>query len=704
MQVFPTRNQFTANPARAHLLNMLEAREHALELSGGIIYNAFPLYRDEEGGVVIADCILISPSHGVVAFGVSEARETLSKDELQRCTDIVEQVPPYIQSRLIKNRRLRGGPTILLLNISPIVFAPFLPQTERPNGMVVVASETEVSSFLNELKQDKPLSEDVFSELVSTIEGAKGLIRPKKRELNTQVDSSKGKHAEQIEAAITVFDHQQKHGFMGMVTGPSRIRGLAGSGKTVVLAMKAALTHLQHPEAKIAYTFCTKSLYQHVKRLITRFYRQFDDKDPDWDNHLYVLHGWGSHDTPGLYSVACERNDITPMTFQEAGALTLGDRFDYACTELLKKKPKPLFDFVFVDEGQDFPLSFIQLCFSLSIKGKFVLAYDDLQTIFQPTTPSTSQIFGIDATTGQPLVTFEDDIVLNRCYRNPREILVTAHAVGFGIYGKRIVQMLESSDHWEDIGYKVRMGDFTEDSDIKVERPLENSLTVISDHRTFDDIVSCSVHEGIDIEAEFVAKSIRADIADGLRPDDVLVVSVDDRNAKRYLTAIERALLVVGIASNNLHSDTFGIRDFSKEGRVTLATVHKAKGNEAFMVYVVGVDAVMYQADVRKRNMLFTAMTRAKGWVRVSGIGENASIFKEELNKAKLHFPNLEFKYPGPAQLKIMHRDLAAAADKRLRARRMIEQLQQEFTEQEIEEMMLSGRPSTKSQHKPRRK
>jgi hypothetical protein len=88
---------------------------------------------------------------------------------------------------------------------------------------------------------------------------------------------------------------------------------------------------------------------------------------------------------------------------------------------------------------------------------------------------------------------------------------------------------------------------------------------------------------------------------------------VDDRGARNYLSGVEMALHKLGIGANNLHSDSFGIRDFSKEGRVTLSTVHKAKGNEAFMVYVVGADAVMFRPDVRKRNMLFTAMTRAKG-------------------------------------------------------------------------------------------
>jgi superfamily I DNA and RNA helicase len=121
---------------------------------------------------------------------------------------------------------------------------------------------------------------------------------------------------------------------------------------------------------------------------------------------------------------------------------------------------------------------------------------------------------------------------------------------------------------------------------------------------------------------------------------------------------------------------------------VTLSTVHKAKGNEAFMVYVMGVDAAMFRPDVRKRNMLFTAMTRAKGWVRLSGIGDGAVRCIAELKKAKQHFPSLVFTYPGPEELKVMQRDLAEAADRKLKARRLIEQLREDYTEEEIEELL----------------
>ena len=55
------------------------------------------------------------------------------------------------------------------------------------------------------------------------------------------------------------------------VEGVQRIRGLAGSGKTVVLALKAAYLHAQHPEWKIAVTFNTRSLKGQLRQLINTF-------------------------------------------------------------------------------------------------------------------------------------------------------------------------------------------------------------------------------------------------------------------------------------------------------------------------------------------------------------------------------------------------------------------------------------------------
>src|SRR5437762_3127467 len=101
MQIFPSRNQFK-NSASEALLKTLETHEELLDLEDALLYNSFPLYKDDEGNVIMADCLLLSPHYGVVTFAVVDLRG-LSSGEEQRCREVTEQVPPYVQSRLIKN-------------------------------------------------------------------------------------------------------------------------------------------------------------------------------------------------------------------------------------------------------------------------------------------------------------------------------------------------------------------------------------------------------------------------------------------------------------------------------------------------------------------------------------------------------------------------------------------------------------------------
>lgn len=700
MQVYPSREQFAKDSGADSLLKTLDSKGLRELLGDGSLYKHFPIYRDDEGGLLASDTIFISPKFGVVAFSITIEKDDLSPSEFERCSEIVEQFPAYIYSRLIRNRALRRNSLQLKFEITPVVFAPLLghQKAKYANKLPLVTSEHEMLTFFEKLSFRAPIDEDVYEELISTFEGSKGLIKPNKRDLEDDDSTSKKAIAAKVEAAISLFDHQQKRGMLGRITGPQRIRGLAGSGKTVVLAMKAALTLLENPNAKIAYTFYTKSLYQHVKRLITRFYRQFNDQDPDWDRSMYVIHGWGGSYNEGLYSIACRTHGASFIDFREASSKTGGDRFDYACKSLLGQvNIKPQFDYIFVDEGQDFPSSFMQLCHKLAHDGKFVVGYDDLQTIFQAKTPDSGQFFGKNDK-GEPNAKFEEDVVLHKCYRNPREVLVAAHAVGFGIYGKKIVQMLESREHWQDVGYEVVEGDFVAGSRTKIERPAENSLTVMSENATFGELVKVSNFETMEVELATVVKSIVQDLTDGLKPEDVLVVCLDDRHAKSYLQGIERLLAEGNVSCNNLHSDSFGIRDFSKEGRVTLSTVHKAKGNEAFMVYAIGCDATMCYPNVRNRNMIFTAMTRAKGWLRMSGIGESMVDLTKEVNMVEADFPCLEFTYPDVAEIQLMKRDLADAADKKMRKNRLMDQLQSEYTDDEINEILMLSRKN------PRRK
>lgn len=680
-----TEKLLRTDPAAWNLVAFLQENEAELELAESQVYFDFPILKDLDEVVVMSRLLIVSRQHGVIAIATSNATSIDdATNELPEIDEEVDHVFSLLYSRLVRNKNLRKTKTDLAFPANAVLFAPLIP-TDLPNIELeskVLFTNRQVTDFFQEIRV-APMDQLVYTELIATIEGAKGLIRPKARTIQNKDTSSKGYLANQLESEIASFDQRQKQGYMSVLDGLQRIRGLAGSGKTVVLAMKAALTHLRYPESRILYTFYTRSLYQHIQRLITRFYRQFEDRDPDW-TLLKVMPAWGGYRNEGVYFNACMANLVSPLTYTEA-ARSGKDPFDFACSQLLAKTEiSPAYDYVFIDEGQDFPASFIQLCIRLVEQERLVFAYDDLQTIFQAATPTLNEIVGSDIN-GQPLVELSEDTILYKCYRNPREIIVCAHALGFGIYGSRIVQMLENKEQWEDIGYEVVEGDFVEGSLTIIERPISNSLTTISAHQNPEEIVQALVCASYEEEIQQVSSQIKNDIDEGLRPDDILVIVVDDRNVNTYLDNLTEELAAWEIYCNNIHADRYGIRDFHKEGLVTLSTVHKAKGNEAFMVYVMGVDALFTSyASVRERNRLFTAMTRAKGWVKVSGVGDPAATCKREIDEALKYFPNLVFNYPSQEQLKILKRDLAEKAIRKQQVERQLDHIMDELSPEEI--------------------
>lgn len=666
------------------LLNYIIENEKDLKLSLAEVFLNFPVYKDQDDKALFASLLICSEKHGFLVFGIFEGSKISDRDDDFLSIDQdLENVYSAIFSKLVRNKALRKTKTELLIPINSCIFCPNVTTLDESVAEAKLCNSLQgIKKFLEECVH-KGLTETILHEAIGTIDGSKGIIKAKPRNTENLPVTSRGVLACQIESEINQFDKEQKLGGMSVLDGLERIRGLAGSGKTVVLAMKAALTHLRDPEAIIAFTFFTKSLYQQIKRLITRFYRQFDDKDPDWDR-IKILHGWGGFSGEGIYFNICRANGIQPLSLPQAKAGG-GNPFEYACCKVLEEKiHNKLFDYVFIDEGQDFPSSFVQLCLKSTRGPKVVLAYDEFQTIFQPSAPDLKAI--LDVQPGEYAdVEVSQDIVLKKCYRNPREIIVVAHAIGLGVYAN-FVQILENAQQWEDLGYKVVSGDFSQGSFTKIERPSENSLLSISKGQSPEEIVKAYVCNNIDEEIEQTILHVKEDLKSGLRPDDILVTVVDDRNAKAYLSVLSRELLKVGVHSNNIHNETYGIRDFSLPDHVTLSTVHKAKGNEAYSVYVLGIDALnRTYPGPRERNILFTAMTRAKGWVCISGIGEPACQFQKEVDLAVKNFPFLQFDYPDAEKIRIIKRDIEEFARRKSDAERKLAEIMEEFTLDEIQ-------------------
>ena len=561
-----------------------------------------------------------------------------------------------------------------------------------------------MTRFLGE-PSEQSLGAAEYAEVRSILEGAKALVRTSRRMVDNPEAEQIAASLSALEDEIANFDQRQRHVALSALGGPERIRGLAGSGKTVILAMKAALAHLDNPKATILVTYYTRSLRDTLTRLVTRFHRHFGEGEPNWSK-IHIYHGWGRKDLPGVHREASLRAGITPMTFGMAsdGAARGQNPFDFACRTLLGTgRVTEFYDLVLIDEGQDFPSSFYELCFYLT-KGdrdhkQIVWAYDELQNIFDVNVRTPTELFGTDAdgaaridlARSLPPHAETNDFVLPKCYRNQRDILVLAHATGFGIYGQP-VQMLQDRAHWEDVGYDVERGNMRPGEQIIIRRPDRNSPTHLHSPNGIP-LVEVKSFIGVAEEVTYCADEFSKFLSGGLLPEDLMAIAIDDRAAKAYLSALAELLASRGIEFNNMIADRYSEPAFLIEGKCTLSTVYRAKGNEAAVVVVLGCDAVSLRSR-SGRNRLFTAFTRTKGWLRITGMEPAFTPLRREIEQALQLAPVMDFKMPDPAAIELIQRDLSEKDARIQRAREEVERLRDllGLTEEDLNQILLERR------------
>jgi len=463
---------------------------------------------------------------------------------------------------------------------------------------------------------------------------------------------------------------------------------LAGSGKTIVLALKAAYLHAQHPEWKIAVTFNTRSLKGQFRQLINTFYIEQTNEEPDWDN-INIIHAWGAPgggEKDGLYYTFCSTNNVEYYDFLNAKSeYGTNDPFGEVCQKALNEVSfvHQLFDVILIDEAQDFSPAFLRLCYEmLHAPKRLVYAYDELQNLRTQSLPSPEEIFGSNSD-GTPKVKFEvsyagqpqQDIILEKCYRNSRPALVTAHALGFGIYRESknpeksgLVQMFEQNSLWRDIGYEVKEGILEDGKHVVLERTPNSSPLFLETHSEIDDLIVFKSFESKQEQDAWVAEEIKVNLTvDELRPDDIIIINPDPLTTKKNVAPIRTILFQEGIQSHTAGVDTAPDVFFSvNNDSIAFTGIYRAKGNEAAMVYIINAESCYESAFTlaKIRNQLFTAITRSKAWVRILGVGPKMEGLIEEYNKTKAKNYTLDFTYPTKTQrnsMNIVNRDMSEA-------------------------------------------
>lgn len=673
-------------------------RENLKDRNEYTLYYEYPIYMDIDERILSPKFLIISPDGGV--FIVNCSSET-SFEKIEEMDEETSQIENYLFSRFVKSnsKLLKESKRSLSFELKSVLFLPLVPaqraqQYDLENE--VCSSNEQLLSLL--MKSDKKITTEMQKEICAILEGAKVILKPKKREIGENDVLTKGAILKEMEEQMAYLDLEQKNAALAQIAGPQRIRGLAGSGKTIILCMKAALIHLREPNKKILYTFTTKSLYDYIETMIVRFYRLFGDGNlPDFDK-IQIKHSWGGGTISGVYYTACKNNNIIPLTFEQAKQLHYVDPFDAVCSDLLHKTKGIMnkdYDYVLIDEAQDFRPSFYQLCRAIVKEDCLVWCYDDLQNIFDVKIQDTIATFkndygaeGIDlGKLNEEFPELNNDVVLEKTYRNPLEILVLAHAIGFGIYNDALIQTLENNQHWHDFGYEVVQGNSRIGDKMEIVRPKVNSPLIISDKQKPEEIIKINSYDGMIEEIDAVAEDIYNSIhTEKLHPDDIIVITLDDKNSKIQLKLLSDRLRARGIESFNLTDRSYS-KGFIEEGCVTLSTVYRAKGNEAAQVYVMGTQIFEDNSNRRSmRNRIFTAFTRAKGWLKISGVNIKDGKLWKEVEKVfengfKLKFLQTEPRY-------VIERDKKNAKNKK-KVKQIIDKMKELDLSPEEVKMML---------------
>jgi superfamily I DNA and RNA helicase len=644
----------------------------------GTLYIGYPIIGTPEGSFPI-DALLVSPTKGVVLINLVEGKVLPDYGRIQDEAYNKLQAKLLQHQALIRRRELQVPPQTL-------TFAPAIAQLPDDDEYLICNS----ASLIESIKGLAPIDQHFYPALVSVVQAVSTLRRGRKKR-DLQRANSRGSRIKSIEDSIANLDSQQSAAVVETYDGVQRIRGLAGCGKTIVLALKVAYLHARHPDWVIAVTFATRSLKKQFESLITTFVMEQANEEPNWDN-VRILNAWGApggKDRTGIYFELCRDHGIEYYDFGAAKREFGTNRAFEGICDLALQSGKPItpkYDVILVDEAQDFAPNFLLLCYEyLKPPKRLVYAYDELQNLGNSSLPPVEDLFGKNID-GSPRVVIhppesghpKQDIILDTCYRNSRPVLSTAHALGFGVYRhKGLVQMFENKALWFDIGYGSDNETIEDGEWVELNRTTKSSPKFLEQHSPIDDLIQFHVFESSEAQTAWLVAEIQKNLAEEeLIPDDIVVINPDPIKTKDAVGVARRELLRLGINSNLAGVTT--IADvFTEPGTVTFTGIFRAKGNEAAMVYVMNADdcfdAFLPSEVARVRNRLFTAITRSKGWVRVLGVGKEMAGLKNEFEKAKANDFALQFRYPTADErktMKMVNRDMSKAEVERSARRR----------------------------------
>jgi superfamily I DNA and RNA helicase len=466
--------------------------------------------------------------------------------------------------------------------------------------------------------------------------------------------------------------------------GPQRIRGVAGSGKTMLLCQRAAYMHMLHPEWDIALVFFTQSLYHEIEEKVRESISRLGGT---WNpRKLRILHTWGGVKRDGLFSVIRDFHHAEKIDFKTIPYGPPPEKLAYLARNLLSETSIfPMFDAILIDEGQDVIIEKTQLLYEkkqpvlwLAYQAlrpvnpespelrRLVWAYDEYQCTSTQKIPTSLELFGNDPAfqsffSGKDRSGAQKSIIMKKCCRTPSNILVAAHVMGMGLLFKDgMLAGPTTKEEWEALGYEVD-GAFKPRQEIVLTRPDKNSRNILSRAYPGYPFVGfnasfTSKREEYVFLAQSIEKMIHEDFLDPMRQLLIIPLNYSRENLRVLAEELKKkAINYYNVTAPAINQMDYTSREnipekFREEFAVSVSSVHRAKGNESDVVFVTDLEKIAQnESDVNLRNQLFIAMTRARGVVRISGINEYP--LYSELRQAIQSGNSVKFTYNGKPKI-----------------------------------------------------
>jgi len=497
---------------------------------------------------------------------------------------------------------------------------------------------------------------------------------------------------QQVRSRLNQLDLQQEAIAKQIPPGMQRIRGVAGSGKTVALCQKAALMAVKYPEWQIALVFFSRSLYDSITQQVDRWIRYFTQEQMNYDpetSGLKILHAWGGKQQPGFYGTICKATGNMPLSVPFTLSSQPNEALAEACLQLLENRIIPqIYDAILIDEAQDLMADhwhyqskqpFFWLAYQslrpvnpvAPQQRRLIWAYDELQSLGSLKLPEPVELFGEELghlVTGQYNQQINKTEIISCSYRTPQQIMMVSQAIALGLLRKN--GLLTGSiypEEWAALGYKVT-GDWQLGQQITLTREANSSN--IMDELWQGEMICFERFASRQQELTVLAQKLEQNITEEQLQSDreILVIVLGSAYEANTLLKLTATFLInQGLKIYLPSQRTYNCVDPAQQdnpnqfwypGAITLSTIHRAKGQEADLVYLVGLDRIAESDNIALRHQLFTALTRTRAWVNISGVGDYP--LYQELTELMKRVDSLTFTVTSQPQRELRISDRAS--------------------------------------------